>query len=62
MGKKRTTKSAEYTKKRSGAGETWTIRRDDGRYETVTTTRKSSASMDKAVKRYSGALKRLAER
>jgi len=62
MAKKRTTKSAEYTKKRTDAGETWTIRGADGRYQTVTTTRKSSASMDKAVKRYSGALKRLAER
>jgi hypothetical protein len=62
MGKKRTTKAAEYTKNRSKVGETWIIRGADGKYRTVTTTRKSSASMDKAVKRYSGALKRLAER
>ena len=62
MGKKGGSTSAEYSKKRSATGEAWTIRGSDGRFATVTTDRKSSASMDRAVKRYASALKRLAKR
>lgn len=43
--------------------EKWSVRSSDGRFTEVVTTKPSSAaSMDRAVKRYSRALKNLAKR
>jgi hypothetical protein len=50
-------------KKGPGGGELWSVRSADGSFaEVVTTDPRSAASMDRAVKRYSRALKRLAKR
>jgi hypothetical protein len=62
MAKKGGTRSATYDKKKSGSGELWTVRGSDGVYKTAKTTHRSTASIDKAAKRYAGALKRLAKR
>lgn len=62
MVKKGGTRSATYTKERSGGGETWTVRAADGVWKTARASRTSLASIDKAAKRYAGALKRLAKR
>lgn len=62
MAKKGGTKSATYDKKKAGGSEIWTIRGSDGVYKTAKTSRTSAASIDKAAKRYAGAMKRLAKR
>jgi hypothetical protein len=62
MAKKGGTRSATYDKKKSGRSEVWTVRASDGVYKTARTSRSSTASIDKAAKRYAGALKRLAKR
>jgi len=40
----------------------WTVRTSDGRIQKVTPSLESAASMDRAVKRYTGALKNLAKK
>ncbi len=57
-------KGAYVSKDRSSHGvEKWEVRSSDGRFKEVVTTKSSSAaSMDRAVKRYSRALKSLAKR
>ena len=56
-------KGAFVSKETSRRGaERWAIRASDGRIEVVTTKPSSAASMDRAVKRYSRALKDLAKR
>ncbi|MEZ0302014.1 MAG: hypothetical protein ACAH24_08130 [Hyphomicrobiaceae bacterium] len=62
MAKNRGTRSATYDKKKSRGTEAWTIRASDGASKTVKTSRASAASIDKAAKRYAGAMKRLAKR
>jgi hypothetical protein len=62
MAKNGGTRSATYEKKKSRGSETWTVRASDGASKTVKTTRASAASIDKAAKRYAGAMKRLAKR
>jgi hypothetical protein len=62
MTKKSGTRSATYDKKKSGGNEVWTVRTSDGVYKTAKTGRNSTRSIDKAAKRYAGALKRLAKR
>jgi hypothetical protein len=57
-------KGASVSKEKSLHGaETWAVRSADGRFKEVVTTKASSAaSMDRAVRRYSRALKSLAKR
>jgi hypothetical protein len=62
MAKKSGTTSATYDKKKAGRGEVWTIRTSDGGYKTAKTSGRSALSIDKAAKRYAGAMKRLAKR
>jgi hypothetical protein len=62
MAKSDGTKSATYDKKKKRGSETWTVRASDGVSKTVKTSRASAASIDKAAKRYAGAMKRLAKR
>jgi hypothetical protein len=42
--------------------ETWIVRTQEGRMTKISTTPSSAASMDRAVKRYAGALDRLAKK
>ena len=62
MAKNGGTRSATYDKKKSGGKETWTIRSSGGDSKTVKTSAGSVLSIDKAAKRYAGAMKRLAKR
>jgi hypothetical protein len=62
MAKNGGTRSATYARKKAGGNETWTIRSSDGASKTVDTNPGSVLSIDKAAKRYAGAMKRLAKR
>lgn len=62
MAKNGGTRSATYDKRKSRGTETWTIRSSDGTSKTVKTSAGSALSIDKAAKRYAGAMKRLAKR
>ena len=42
--------------------ETWTVPTSEGGVQSLSTSPSSAASMDRAVKRYAGALKRLAKK
>lgn len=62
MAKNGGTRSATYDKKKSGRSEVWTVRASDGACKIAKTSQSSAASIDKAAKRYAGAMKRLAKR
>jgi hypothetical protein len=62
MAKNGGTRSATYDKKKSGRSEVWTVRDSDGVFKTARTSPSSAVSIDKAAKRYAGAMKRLAKR
>jgi hypothetical protein len=49
-------------KKMAGGGEAWRVRTSDGRVVTLKSSASATASMDRAAKRFAGALKRLADR
>jgi hypothetical protein len=59
---KKTRPGVVSQKKVAGGAERWSVRTSDGRIETVTTRPSSADTMDRAVRRYVGAMKRLAKR
>jgi len=62
MGKKKVGSSIVSHKKVVRGTEQWCVRTSDGAYQTVKTRPSSADTMDRAVKRYAGAMKRLAKR
>ncbi len=62
MGKKKASSSVVSKEKDGRGGEQWSVRTADGQFKTVTTSPSSADTMDRAAKKYAGAMKRLAKR
>jgi hypothetical protein len=62
MAKKKSSSSVVIKKKDGRGAEHWSVRTPDGQFQTVKTRPSSADTMDRAAKKYAGAMKRLAKR